>query len=143
MTAVRILVVDDDAAIRSLLRLVASRAGFEVHVAADGKQAMALITSERYDVMLLDLMMPVMSGYEVLAQLDGIPSAPPVIIVSAMVESRPSALDSARVQGILHKPFDVERVVQLLTDVVQAMPRDEEVSAEIIAPPPGPPQAVC
>lgn len=143
MTAVRILVVDDDPAIRTLLRLVASRAGFDVHVAPDGKQAIDLIASERYHVMLLDLMMPIMSGYEVLARLDGIPSAPPVIIVSAMVEGRPSALDSARVHGILHKPFDVDRVVQLLTDVVRGMPVDEEVSAEIIAPPPDPPRAVC
>ncbi|HEX6161454.1 MAG TPA: response regulator [Thermoanaerobaculia bacterium] len=116
----RILIVDDDPAIRSLLRLVAARAGFEAHVAADGKQAMALLASGNYQIMLLDLMMPVMSGYEVLAQLDGIATAPPVIIVSAMADGRP-ALDSKRVHGILHKPFDVDRVVQLLTDVVQAL----------------------
>lgn len=143
MSPVRILVVDDDDAIRSLLRLVASRAGFEVHVAADGKQAMSLITSERYHVMLLDLMMPVMSGYEVLAQLERIATAPPVIIVSAMADGRPSALDSARVHGILHKPFDVERVVHLLTDVVQAMPPEEEVSSEVMAPPPDHLRATC
>lgn len=135
MSPARILIVDDDTAIRSLLRAVVSRAGFEVHVAADGKQAMSLITSGEYRVMLLDLMMPVMSGYEVLAQLDQLPTAPPVIIVSAMLDGKPSTLDSERVQAILHKPFDVERVVQLLTDVVRALePVEPAVEPAIISP---------
>lgn len=121
MTRARILIVDDDEAIRTLLRLVTSRAGFQTDVAADGRQAVELIAANRYDVMLLDLMMPVMSGYDVLAQLDSFPAAPPVIIVSAMADGRPASLDSDRVHGIVHKPFDVDSVVQLLTDVVRAL----------------------
>jgi hypothetical protein len=57
-----------------------------------------------------------------------------VIIVSAMADGKPSTLDSSRVHAILHKPFDVDRVVQLLTDVVGLM-GDESQSEASAAPP--------
>src|SRR5205809_191087 len=69
----RILVVDDDDAIRALLITVLHRRGFKVDVARTGVEAMEQAARCRYAVMLLDLMMPRMSGYEVLDELQKTP----------------------------------------------------------------------
>lgn len=119
MSTARILVVDDDPAIRSLLQLVASRAGFAVDVAANGKEALERIAVASYAVMLLDLMMPVLSGYEVLERLEMLAAPPTVVLVSAMPDADAVSVTSRRVQGVLRKPFDVEHVIALLTAIVR------------------------
>ena len=125
----QILIVDDDPAIRMLLRRVAERAGFAVDTAADGLEALSLLRAHRYSVLLLDLMMPRMSGYEVLDALAGVPAKPAVVIVSAMAQRPAAALDSAVVHSIVHKPFDIEMLAQLITDMA--------ASIESVAPPYG------
>lgn len=60
----RILVVDDEAAIRSLLSIAFGGAGYEVRTAADALQAMALCASEFFDAMLSDVVMPIMDGHD-------------------------------------------------------------------------------
>lgn len=133
----QILVVDDDPHIRSLLRLVAARIGLTVDTASDGVEAMELIRQNRYAVMLLDLMMPRMSGYQVLDALQGVSARPAIVLVSAMASSRVTAatLDSGIVHSIVHKPFDIEMIGQLLTDTVRAMEAVGE-ERELIVPPP-------
>lgn len=121
MTA-QILIVDDDPAIRMLLQRIAERAGFEADAAIDGIDALALLRANRYSVLLLDLMMPRMSGYEVLDALAAAEHKPAVVIVSAMATHRPAApLDSSLVHSIVHKPFDIEMLAQVLTDTVAAI----------------------
>ena len=70
----RVLVVDDDAAVRRLVALVLVRDGFEVTAAEDGRDAIALSRRRPFDVLLLDVQMPGMDGWEVLAALCGSPS---------------------------------------------------------------------
>ena len=60
----RILVVDDEPAIRLLLSRALTREGYEVRTAADGAEAISLCHSERFDLMLSDVIMPSMSGHE-------------------------------------------------------------------------------
>jgi len=62
--APRILIVDDEAAIRSRLSVAFARAGYEVRTAADALQAMALCASESFDAMLSDVVMPMMDGHD-------------------------------------------------------------------------------
>lgn len=63
----KILVVDDEPRIRDACRIVLSEEGFEVAVAADGNEGVEKIKKEHFDVILVDLMMPVLSGFEVLS----------------------------------------------------------------------------
>jgi two-component system, OmpR family, phosphate regulon sensor histidine kinase PhoR len=63
----KILVVDDEPRIRDACRMVLSEEGFEVALAADGNEGMQMIREEHFDVILVDLMMPVLSGFEVLS----------------------------------------------------------------------------
>ena len=113
-TEKRILVVDDDDAIRALVATVLRRRGLRADCVRNGVEAMARIEACRYSLVLLDLMMPQMSGYEVLDRLAKIPDAmrPIVIVLTAGLE--PRVLDTRLVIGTIHKPFDVE----LLLDTV-------------------------
>jgi DNA-binding response OmpR family regulator len=65
----RILVADDDDGLRQLLRLILSREGFEVFEAASGEQALALAVAVEPTVILLDVMMPGLDGYDVCRRL--------------------------------------------------------------------------
>lgn len=105
----RILVVDDDAAIRSLLVTVLRRRGLRADSARDGKEALELLALCRYSVLLLDLMMPTMTGWEVLDILATAAERPEVIVLTAGVE--PSSLRSQIVRATIRKPFDLDLIV--------------------------------
>src|ERR1043166_2870417 len=80
----RVLVVDDEPAIRALVAKIVERAGFNVDVAADGEEAVRKMEHADYSVIVLDLMMPAMSGYEFVEylQLRG-GKRPSVIVITA------------------------------------------------------------
>ena len=69
----RILVVDDDANIRELLTQEFTEAGYQVSVAANGREAIAEVRRERPDLVVLDVMMPEMNGFDVAAVLKNDP----------------------------------------------------------------------
>ena len=79
-----ILIVDDDVHIRELLRQELHEAGYEVQEAGDGREALAQIRQKRPDLVVLDVMMPEMSGFDVAAVLKGDPQTMdlPIIILS-------------------------------------------------------------
>jgi CheY-like chemotaxis protein len=110
----RILVVDDDTAIRTLLLTVLRRRGLTVDTAKNGAEALERLRRYSYALLLLDLMMPVMSGWEVLEHLrQREPSArPAVVVLTAGTEPRGASPDL--VIGSIRKPFDIE----LLYDTV-------------------------
>ena len=78
-----VLIVDDDQTIRKLISTILGRRDLDFSTASDGVEALAMLDKRRYDVMLLDLMMPRMDGYEVLEKLRGRVNRPFVILVSA------------------------------------------------------------
>jgi two-component system response regulator CpxR len=101
-----VLVVDDDEAIREIMAEVLRDDGYEVVCAENGAQAMAEIRKDRSpDLVLLDLMMPVLSGWEVLEQLQesDVLSRIPVVVVSAM--NAPGAREH------LSKPIDLQQLL--------------------------------
>ena len=110
----RILVVDDDDAIRTLLLTILRRRGLVIDTARNGAEALEKLGQCAYAVMLLDLMMPVASGWEVLEKLAKFEAArrPLVIVLTAGSESRDFSPEL--VIGSIRKPFDVE----LLNDMV-------------------------
>jgi two-component system, NtrC family, nitrogen regulation response regulator NtrX len=115
----KILIVEDDVAIRTLLVAALRREPLEVHTAADGVAAVEQLRAHDYAVVLLDLMLPRLDGYELLECLDAVlaPRTPPVIVVmTAFDASAIKRIGTTRVQAILHKPFDIERVVEMTRD---------------------------
>jgi DNA-binding response OmpR family regulator len=119
-----ILCVEDEPEMIDLMRLILSRRGFEVKGAAGGKVGLEMIHDERPDLILLDLMMPDMDGWEVYQQLkaDEQTRSIPVIIVTAKAQSidRVLGLQIAKVDDYISKPFSPQELVASIEKVLQA-----------------------
>lgn len=143
----QILIVDDDSAIRTLLRLVAERRGFSVDVAADGLEALHLLNEYHYDLAIVDLMMPRVNGYELVDGLRRFERRPTIVIATAMTDSLIGLLDAELVHSIIRKPFDIEMLGALMTAIVESRPAAKATEAVpdemLIEPPPPPETQVC
>jgi two-component system, NtrC family, sensor kinase len=108
-SAPRILVVDDNAANRNVLCRRLERQGYAVEEASNGEMALDRIGSEHFDLVLLDILMPLMDGFEVLARMrkDRRTRPVPVIVVSALdeIDSVVRAIEMGA-EDYLFKPFD-------------------------------------
>lgn len=138
----RILIVDDDDPIRALLMTVLRRRSFRVDCARNGVEALEHLSACRYALVVLDLMMPRMNGYEVLDHLSGLPSAtrPLVLVLTAGLEQR--KFDSTLVIGTIQKPFDIELLVDTVSGCLEATERREQLDscADVLARPPAVPE---
>jgi DNA-binding response OmpR family regulator len=109
----KILVVDDTAHIQRLLSQMLSAQGYEVRVAADGESALEAVKADPPDLILLDIMMPIMDGYEVCRQLKADPKTQdiPVIFISAR-DDMEDKIEGFAVGGVdyVTKPFQVREV---------------------------------
>ena len=118
----RILVVDDDEAIRHLVEAVLKRENYDVDTADGGSDAISKIESSQYDVVVLDLMMPEVSGIDVLKRL---PIRDPlikcVVIMSAASTLSIAESTTSNVFAILPKPFDIKALVKVVRACVEAV----------------------
>ena len=105
-----VLVVDDDPGLRGLFITLLGREGFAVDCAPDGRVAYDCLKRSSYSVILLDLMMPEVNGFELLDRLvREKPAVLPRIIVMTGVSQRIiETLDLSRVWGLIRKPFDID-----------------------------------
>jgi DNA-binding response OmpR family regulator len=76
----RILVVDDELDTLGLIKLTLQTAGYQVQTAPGGQEALRLIREQPFDVVILDIMMPDISGFDVMRQLNDDPTPPPPVI---------------------------------------------------------------
>ena len=108
----RILVADDDPSILRLVEAILTRANYVVDTATDGRDALAKIERTRYDVVMLDLMMPEVSGFDVLARLPVRRPQPRfVVIMSAATPDVIANAVSLNVFAALRKPFDLDEMI--------------------------------
>jgi CheY-like chemotaxis protein len=117
MTAV--LVVDDEALIAMALEAALQDAGYQVTTAANGRQGLERLAEARADIVLLDMMMPVMNGPAMLAAMaaDPVLSGIPVIILSSLPEATVRAQASG-VAAILRKPYTAGEVLRAIGQVL-------------------------
>jgi DNA-binding response OmpR family regulator len=123
----RVLVVDDDDAIRALLCTILRRRGIPVDSARNGAEALARCERCRYAVVLLDLMMPQLNGYQVLEafserQRD---DRPLILVLTAGAEPRDLSADL--VAGTIRKPFDVEMIVDTISAALTTIPGAQQL----------------
>jgi len=123
----RVLIVDDDPVIRQLLVHVLEGRGLTVDQASDGREALDLVGKHPYAVILLDLLMPVMDGYEVLNALERTPrNAPPVVLViTGAGRGQMRTLDAQRIHGIVRKPFDPEELASIVVACAEIRGRNQ------------------
>jgi DNA-binding response OmpR family regulator len=117
----RVLIAEDERNIVESLRFVLTREGYEVSHALDGAEALALVRREAPDALVLDLMLPKMSGYDVLKEVraDAQTRALPILMLTAKGQAydRQAAQDLG-VDAFMTKPFSnsdvIEQIARLL-----------------------------
>jgi two-component system nitrogen regulation response regulator GlnG len=121
----QVIVVDDDPGLRTLFIAMLERKGFTVDVAPDGRAAYDQIARNAYSVILLDLMMPDVNGFELLERLAReCPSLLSRVIVMTGASRRVvQTLDTASIWGRIRKPFDIDDLVTAVTACCDGRPR--------------------
>ncbi|MBW2057246.1 MAG: response regulator [Deltaproteobacteria bacterium] len=117
----RILVVDDEPEIASVLRDLLVFAGFDVETAANGKQAIDLLTTARhFDLMITDMKMPEMDGLELLKMTHQLKKHLPVIILTgcATVDNGIHSLEEGAYDYVL-KPFNTEKLILVVREALK------------------------
>ena len=104
----RALIVEDDPAIRRLVGKLLQRRGIDIDIANDGKQAIEKIRGGGYSVLILDLMVPEVNGFEIIDFVKQSQITTPVVVVSAVSHQALTKLDRSVVKLVISKPFDVE-----------------------------------
>jgi DNA-binding response OmpR family regulator len=115
----KVLIVDDEPDILLMLRVNLEAEGYETAMAADGETALERLGADRFDLMLLDVMMPVMDGWGVLDNLRNVDEPPLVVVISAKSSDRDvaRALESGAVD-FMAKPFSTRELTALIADVL-------------------------
>lgn len=120
-----ILIVEDDEAIRQLVRHVAHRGGYTTSGAANGAEAISSLNARTYCAVILDLMMPTVDGYAVIMHIKHKAPIVPVIIVTAAIKSIDwNLIDKTVVKAVLTKPFDIAALSTALNAVCPSPHQD-------------------
>lgn len=111
----RILVVDDDRTTRHLVQGILKKAGYGVGLCADGSEALEAMGKSAFDLVLLDVWMPHMTGLDVLSQMGKLRNAPPAIVMTTD-DTPETLLRAVREQAydFVHKPVDAESLLELV-----------------------------
>ena len=117
-----VLCIEDEVEMIDLIRLILGRRGFDVKGAAGGREGVELVRKERPDLVLLDLMMPDMDGWEVYQQMkaDETTRDIPVIVVTAKAQSidKVLGLHIAKVDDYIAKPFSPQELLTSIDNVL-------------------------
>ena len=112
----RVLIVEDDPAVRQIVRVLLERDGVEVDIAEDGERATALLRERTYAAVLLDLLMPRLDGRGVISFMRERGLATPVVVVTAVADSD---LDPQIVRVVLQKPCEARELRKVVSAVLE------------------------
>ncbi|HEX7833158.1 MAG TPA: response regulator [Thermoanaerobaculia bacterium] len=122
----RVLIVDDDPEVRAMLSRVLQQEALTVDMAHDGEVALELLRDHHYAVVLLDLMMPGIDGFDVLDAIRTDPTMeqPVVLVVSGAERAMLNRLDASRIHGVVKKPFDPNELAAVVATCVDIRGRN-------------------
>ncbi len=131
--ATRVLIVDDGEENRELVRLVLENAGLETVCAGNGLEAVRLATTHRFDMVLMDIQMPVMDGYEASGRLREAGLTLPIVALTAdAMKGFEQKCLAAGCSHYLTKPVDIDRLLELLGSLLHG---SQSVTASPVATP--------
>jgi two-component system, OmpR family, response regulator MprA len=116
----RVLVVDDDESIRVLIQRLLSKHGYLVETACDGGVALDKLAKEKYDALVLDLMMPRVDGFTVIRQL--IETNPEIVAKTVVATAYPRDVTRRQLDEVckvIIKPFDTSQLVEAVRECVE------------------------
>ena len=117
----RVLVVDDTASVRELIRINLALEGFEVHVAADGEEALVLVAELVPDLITMDVVMPKLDGLAAATRLKADPAtaAIPIVMVTARAQTTDRVKGrAAGVDAYITKPFEPSELVDTVRKLI-------------------------
>jgi CheY-like chemotaxis protein len=128
MTTARVLIVDDDRVIQELLRVNLELEGYTVEVASDGEEALTQFDAFHPQLVLLDVMMPKLDGWQVARRLKGSPERRdvPIVMLSAKQRDQEAQPDDLGVAAYVTKPFDPIKLLDLVADLLASSPDSSE-----------------
>jgi CheY-like chemotaxis protein len=113
-----ILVVEDDPSVRDVVTEALELAGYRVRAVGDGRQALEIVGQERPLVVLLDLMMPGLDGWQAQERLAELAPDVPLIVMSALARAQARA-DRYRAAGYLPKPFNIDELLDVVERAIR------------------------
>lgn len=119
----KIVVIDDDRVTRKLLSEILVRNGYEAHVASDGQEGLALVKWEQPDLVLTDLLIPLVDGIGVCEQIKNEPELRQIKVIVMSALRNPVMVREARAAGaddFLDKPIKTEALLDLLRKMLPA-----------------------
>lgn len=116
----RILVADDNEAVRIMLEDILQEAGYEVLTAIDGQETQDFLKKQKFDLVILDLLMPKMSGFEILEWLQTQPKKPSVMVLTGIFRSKKEIerLRQLGAKGYIYKSAPVEEILYRVNKVL-------------------------
>jgi CheY-like chemotaxis protein len=116
----KVLVVDDDPAILEICSDLLQTEGYTVTVATNGQQALEQIRMNPPNVVLMDIMMPILDGVEACRQVKANPTTAdiPVVLMSARTNLTRQSQDLASADALVAKPFDIDHLLNTIHDLV-------------------------
>lgn len=120
MMMARVLVVDDEEILRMLIRDTLEDMGYEIEEAENGQEALERVTQEHYDLMILDYMMPHVTGIEVIERLPAqIKANLPILMLTAksQEEDRQKVFEKG-VDYFMSKPFSPVKLMEVVEDIL-------------------------
>jgi DNA-binding response OmpR family regulator len=118
----QILIVDDEDDILNLVRLILEDEGFECEVAHDGVECLECIRKKRFDLVLLDIMLPLRNGWDVLRDLresELTKNLPVAMLTARAVPQAPHSLDLPSFSDYITKPFEPEDLVRRVKKILR------------------------
>lgn len=113
----KILIIDDELPVRFSLKMILKGiTGLNIDEAHNGKEGLEKIQEKKYDLVFLDIKMPIMDGDQVVRELQKLPDKPKVILVSAYTHTPVGKEIAEYVQGVISKPFSVEEIRDVLKE---------------------------
>jgi CheY-like chemotaxis protein len=110
-----VLVVEDDPDMAAVVQMIVAEAGYEVRTACDGAEALERIAERMPGVILLDMRMPVMDGWEFAREFGArFGRAAPIVVITAAENARARA-EEIGADGWLEKPFELDEVVRMVS----------------------------
>ena len=122
----RILLVDDDPLVQRVTSLTLQNLGYDVLTACDGEEGLSKAEKERPDLILLDIMMPKLSGFEVCKRVKADPKTRDIIVIMVTALNEPSDIERAAECGTddyISKPVDRKALVDLVRNLLKARSR--------------------
>ncbi len=130
----RILVVDDDETIRTTMKAILQDEGYQVDLAATGKEAIQKTQEKAYNIALLDIRLPDMEGVELLKLLkDSVPRTRKIMVTGYPSMQNAIAALNKNADAYLLKPVDVEKLLQTVKQQLYAQEAERKFSEEKVA----------